>query len=167
MAHSTRKNAKKSGKYITRNQQRKLDYARLAAQAAKKGGGDVVNLASRGRVLKKTNHKKGFSQAENDRKHEEAIFRNDGWASLSPLEQIGELDKRLGPGIGAVKQRAKILARINSKHGISLNLNGLAFITQSSQSETILKVKLVRKNRQAQKEAHDRNRAAFKMNKEL
>lgn len=36
--------------------------------------------------------------------------RNEQWASLTPAEQIKALDSRLGKGVGAKKQRAKLAA---------------------------------------------------------
>jgi hypothetical protein len=37
-----------------------------------------------------------------------AEIRNARWESLSPRERLKELDKRLGEGNGAMKQRAKL-----------------------------------------------------------
>ena len=37
-----------------------------------------------------------------------AETRNERWESLSPRERLKELDKRLGKGKGAMKQRAKL-----------------------------------------------------------
>lgn len=34
------------------------------------------------------------------------------WQGLTPREQLAELDRRLGPGQGATKQRAKIAAKL-------------------------------------------------------
>ncbi len=34
------------------------------------------------------------------------------WRALSPAEQLRELDARLGPGVGAVKQRKQIEGRL-------------------------------------------------------
>lgn len=34
--------------------------------------------------------------------------RNEKWRQLSPQKQLAELDSRLGKGVGAVKQRAKL-----------------------------------------------------------
>ncbi len=42
-----------------------------------------------------------------DRKNE-AYDRNKFWATLTPQEQLESLDRRLGEGLGAVKQRSKI-----------------------------------------------------------
>lgn len=42
-----------------------------------------------------------------------AEARNQSWAELPPESQLQILDARLGPGVGAKKQRAKILAKIN------------------------------------------------------
>lgn len=38
----------------------------------------------------------------------EAVARQEEWANLSPAEQLAELDRRLGKGVGAKKQRARI-----------------------------------------------------------
>lgn len=38
----------------------------------------------------------------------EALARNEKWNSLTPEEQLAELDMRLGKGVGALKQRARI-----------------------------------------------------------
>lgn len=50
-------------------------------------------------------------------KREEAKARNEAWAKLSPQAQLESLDVRLGKGVGAVKQRAKIQSRIDRKKG--------------------------------------------------
>jgi hypothetical protein len=34
------------------------------------------------------------------------------WRNLGPHAQLAKLDQRLGPGVGAVKQRARIRQRI-------------------------------------------------------
>ena len=47
-------------------------------------------------------------------KETEAIVRNEAWAKLTPEQQLGSLDNRLGKGIGAKKQRAKIQSKINN-----------------------------------------------------
>ena len=41
-------------------------------------------------------------------KQKEAIVRNEAWAKLTYEQQLADLDKRLGKGIGAKKQRARI-----------------------------------------------------------
>ena len=47
-------------------------------------------------------------------KNKEAIERNNYWTSLTPQQQLESLDTRLGKGIGAKKQRAKIQAKIDN-----------------------------------------------------
>ena len=47
-------------------------------------------------------------------KNKEAIERNSFWASLTPQQQLESLDVRLGKGIGAKKQRAKIQYKIDN-----------------------------------------------------
>jgi hypothetical protein len=47
-------------------------------------------------------------------KETEAIVRNEAWAKLTPEQQLASLDERLGKGIGAKKQRAKIQHKIDN-----------------------------------------------------
>ena len=47
-------------------------------------------------------------------KVQEAIARNNRWAQLTTEQQLEDLDRRLGKGIGAKKQRARIQYRINN-----------------------------------------------------
>ena len=47
----------------------------------------------------------------NEHKQQEAKERDVHWASLAPADQIAALDRRLGKGTGAVKQRERIYAR--------------------------------------------------------
>lgn len=45
-------------------------------------------------------------------RREDAIARDTAFGRLSPREQIASLDARLGKGAGAIKQRARIAARL-------------------------------------------------------
>ena len=47
-------------------------------------------------------------------KQKEAIERNEAWAQLTPEQQIADLDRRLGKGVGAKKQRARIQYKIDN-----------------------------------------------------
>ena len=47
-------------------------------------------------------------------KQKEAIERNETWAKLTYEQQLADLDRRLGKGIGAKKQRARIQHKINN-----------------------------------------------------
>ena len=47
-------------------------------------------------------------------KETEAIVRNEAWAKLTPEQQLASLDERLGKGIAAKKQRAKIQYKIDN-----------------------------------------------------
>ena len=47
-------------------------------------------------------------------KETEAIVRNEAWAKLTPEQQIADLDRRLGKGVGAKKQRARIQYKIDN-----------------------------------------------------
>ena len=47
-------------------------------------------------------------------KQKEAIERNETWAKLTYEQQLVDLDRRLGKGIGAKKQRARIQYKIDN-----------------------------------------------------
>ena len=47
-------------------------------------------------------------------RHKGATIRNEAWAKLTYEQQLADLDRRLGKGIGAKKQRAKILYKIEN-----------------------------------------------------
>ena len=47
-------------------------------------------------------------------KQTEAVVRNEAWVKLTYEQQLADLDKRLGKGIGAKKQRARIQYKINN-----------------------------------------------------
>lgn len=47
-------------------------------------------------------------RAEKQRRREEAIIRQTEYAALSTKEKIQRLDAKLGVGVGAVKQRARL-----------------------------------------------------------
>ena len=44
----------------------------------------------------------------------EAIVRNEAWVKLTYEQQLADLDRRLGKGIGAKKQRARIQYKIDN-----------------------------------------------------
>lgn len=47
-------------------------------------------------------------QARKEQRVKDAAERSKAWRSLKPAQQLKELDNRLGVGMGASKQRAKI-----------------------------------------------------------
>ena len=47
-------------------------------------------------------------------KQKETIERNETWAKLTHEQQLADLDRRLGKGIGAKKQRARIQYKIDN-----------------------------------------------------
>ena len=47
-------------------------------------------------------------------KQTEATVRNEAWTKLTYEQQLADLDKRLGKGIGAKKQRARIQYKIDN-----------------------------------------------------
>jgi hypothetical protein len=47
-----------------------------------------------------------------EQKRTEGIERNASWGKLSPQDQLADLDRRLGEGVGAQRQRAKLVERI-------------------------------------------------------
>ena len=44
----------------------------------------------------------------NETKRAEAVERNEAWSGLSAQKQLAELDRRLGKGIGARRQRTRL-----------------------------------------------------------
>ena len=47
-------------------------------------------------------------------KVQEAFDRNKAWAQLTPEQQLEDLDRRLGKGVGDKKQRARIQYRVDN-----------------------------------------------------
>lgn len=67
---------------------------------------------------KKMSTARNYMRNRNDRKEKrkaENEERLEYWRSLTPKQQIQDLDRRLGKGVGAKKQRAKILAKIENE----------------------------------------------------
>ena len=67
-------------------------------------------------------------------KQTEAIVRNEAWAKLTYEQQLADLDRRLGKGIGAKKQRARIQYKINMN-----NENWPSFLKEYYHVDTILR----------------------------
>jgi hypothetical protein len=44
-------------------------------------------------------------------KRDDANVRNEAWRELSPERQLRELDRRLGRGVGAARQRTRLARR--------------------------------------------------------
>ncbi len=57
------------------------------------------------------------SRAER-KKHlqEQAVAQKEAWDQLSTMEKIQALDNRLGPNVGATKQRAKLKALLEKEY---------------------------------------------------
>lgn len=49
-----------------------------------------------------------LGRAEKDRRIKEGEERNAAWRLRSSAEQLADLDRRLGRGVGAKRQRAKL-----------------------------------------------------------
>lgn len=47
-------------------------------------------------------------EADRARRREEGEQRNEAWRKLTPAEQLASLDRRLGKGVGAKRQRRKL-----------------------------------------------------------
>jgi hypothetical protein len=113
-------NGKRAG--TTRNQQRKIDYAQQAAQWAKgraKEGGSAT--PSRTKLSTRTNHSPGVGkngaqhglQAQQKKQRRmEAEARQVIYLKMTPQERLAELDRVLGKGLGAARERARILSKM-------------------------------------------------------
>ena len=53
--------------------------------------------------------------SEKERKHNEAVARNEKWATLTFEKQLQHLDEMFGLDQGAAKQRTKILKQIKKR----------------------------------------------------
>lgn len=47
---------------------------------------------------------------------EQAEGQKEAWDELSTMQQIQVLDRRLGPNVGATKQRARLKAKLEKEH---------------------------------------------------
>lgn len=70
------------------------------------------------RANSKDNSKRRFSGGgprpdNNELKRTEAVERQEAWSKLAPAQQLEILDRRLGKGVGAAKQRARIQAQLD------------------------------------------------------
>ena len=65
---------------------------------------------------------KRSASARQDRR-EACEKRNAEWRELTPAQQLAELDARLGKGIGAARQRAKLNAILAPKDTVSIDMN--------------------------------------------
>lgn len=112
----TLKNGQRVG--LTRNQQRKLDYSAEAAKAsrgaAKEGAGSAP---SKSKMASRTNHSPGPGKnggnhgqqaQEKKQRRVEAEARQAVHDKLSTSEKIAELDRVLGKGQGASRERARL-----------------------------------------------------------
>lgn len=66
---------------------------------------DTKETTTQAKAQKKYLSKKEYRRARAEEMHE-------AWRSMSPQQQLADLDRRLGKGIGAVKQRARISLKL-------------------------------------------------------
>lgn len=118
MAHSARNRSKKAsgGKLAkgrsTRNRARKELYAKMAESAARTRGSSALvgsDVRSFGRVQRKTNHNRGHTQMAREARKAEAAARAEELKHMSFQQRLDRLDKRLGKGVGAQKERNKLI----------------------------------------------------------
>ena len=54
-------------------------------------------------------------RTRNRKRREEALERQEAYAKLTPHQKLKKLDAKLGPGVGAVRERAR-LHQLIAKH---------------------------------------------------
>jgi hypothetical protein len=73
----------------------------------------MADTKIRNRKINGSNNR--FRSILKEQRRTEAAYRTANWQKLSPQEQLVQLDARLGEGIGAKKQRARIQAQMEEK----------------------------------------------------
>lgn len=72
------------------------------------------------RATKKDNSRRRWPHESGPRpdkaadKRGQAQARQEAWTALSPAQQLADLDRRLGKGEGAKKQRARLQAQVKA-----------------------------------------------------
>ena len=104
------------GKTVTRMKRDKFSEATVLKQytvsTSKGQDGKVVRTNTLVKRTPPAPPSEGFHTAEE--KRAEAAERDAHRATLTPQQQIAELDRRLGVGIGAQKERARLTAAIEA-----------------------------------------------------
>jgi hypothetical protein len=68
-----------------------------------------------GKQNKSRKHKGGGPRPDlTATKRAEAVERNEAWSGLSASKQLAELDRRLGRGVGARRQRARLARAVRA-----------------------------------------------------
>lgn len=75
----------------------------------------------------------------------DSVERTAAWQKLSPAEQMAALDRRLGVGVGAVKQRAALMRRMAANPNITITpTHGSSQVNQPHTTEEKWARKLAR-----------------------
>ena len=49
---------------------------------------------------------------------EQSVIQKEAWSGLTTMQKIQSLDKRLGPNVGAIKQRTKLKVLLEKEHAV-------------------------------------------------
>jgi hypothetical protein len=104
----TLKDGKRVG--LTRNQRRKAEYATLAHGRSSSSAPSSTGQAKK----RKINHHKNILRQAREQRHIEADARKTKSNTLSPKQRLHLLDERLGKGVGATRERARLIEQIKN-----------------------------------------------------
>jgi hypothetical protein len=107
---------------------------------------------------KRTNHKRGIKRAMQEQRHKDAEIRNAKYRALSPQERLDALNKRLGPGVGAARERARLASQIAAPKVSAPNPNPMDLANKAGAAALDVAAKQKRAAKQAKKEAAARKK---------
>ena len=62
-------------------------------------------------------------RTRNRKRREEALERQEAYAKLTPHQKLKKLDAKLGPGVGAVRERARLQQLITKHASVAIGIH--------------------------------------------